>query len=256
MASTWIAYNELAWTEELLGDPAACEAEAGLCADLIERTARKPPANLLHLGCGAGGYDHVFKRHVAVTGVDLSCGMLARARAAHPDIEYLEGDMRTLRLGRRFDVVAIPDAIDYMASEEDLRQVFETAALHLGPDGVLLVVGKPAETFRNNNFAYAGERDGVEVTLLENNYIHPFRKHTYEATLVYLIRRRGELTIHTEQQVLGLFPEKTWDRLFAETGFAMEKVPLAGAYDPYLLGESEYPMTVFVGAKRQRQDGQ
>jgi ubiquinone/menaquinone biosynthesis C-methylase UbiE len=247
MASTWLAYNELAWTEDLLADPAEYEDEVRVYVDLIKRTATEPPHTLLHLGSGAGGHDRIFKRHFAVTGVDLSSGMLNKARAAHPDIEYIEGDMRTLRLNRQFDAVAIPDSIDYMVSLDDLRQAIQTSVEHLKTGGVLLVVAKTEETFQNNNFAYTGEKDGVHVTLLENNYINLFRPNSYEATLVYLIRQQGELTIHTDHQILGLFPKATWDQVFKDAGLAIRTKTLDGIYDKYLLGEGEYPLTILVG---------
>lgn len=191
--------------------------------------------------------DHSFKRHFTVTGVDLSAGMLAKARATHPDIEYLEGDMRTLRLGRLFDAVAIPDSIDYMATLDDLRSAIATAVAHLKPGGVLLVVGKPQEQFQNNNFAYTGERQGIHLTLLENNYINPHRPNTYEATLIYLVRQSGELTMHHDRHILGLFPQVTWEQVFREAGLMLHQHSLDGLYDPYLLGEGSYPQTIFVG---------
>ena len=249
MASPWIAYNELAWTEDWLADPAAYEDEVKVYVDLIQRRASKPPRTLLHLGSGAGGHDTIFKRHFAVTGVDLSPGMLSKARNLHPDIEYIEGDMRTLRLDRKFDAVAIPDSIDYMASRQDLEQAVQTAAMHLKTGCVLLVTAKTKEIFQNNNFAYSGEKDGIHVTLFENNYINPFHPDTYEATLVYLIRQRGELTIHTEQQVLGLFSQPIWTEVFKNAGITMRKTSLDGIYDPYLLNDGEYPLVVFVGRK-------
>lgn len=249
MASTWIAYNDLAWTEDLLAGPAEYEDEVMVYVNLIKRTAAEPPNTLLHLGSGAGGHDRIFKRHFTVTGVDLSPGMLDKARAAHPDIEYLEGDMRTLRLNRRFDAVAIPDSIDYMASLDDLRQAIQTAAAHLKSGGVLLVVAKTEETFRNNNFAYTGEKDGVHVTILENNYINLFRPNTYEATFMYLIRREGELAIYTDHHVLGLYSQATWEKVFNDAGFIIRKTNLNGIYDRYLIGGGEYLLTVFVGRK-------
>lgn len=252
MTSTWIAYNDLAWTEDWLVDPAEYEDEVMVYVDLIKRTAVEPPDTLLHLGSGAGGHDRIFKRHFTVTGVDLSFGMLKKARVAHPEIEYIEGDMRTLRLNRQFDAVAIPDSIDYMASQGDLRQAIQTAAAHLKPDGVLLVVAKTEETFQNNNFAYSGEKDGVHVTLLENNYINPFRPNTYEATLVYLIRQQGELTIYTDHQVLGLFSQATWGQVFKDAELTMQKTKLSDIYDKYLLCNGEYPLTVFVGQRAQQ----
>jgi len=249
LASTWIAYNDLAWTEDWLADPVEYEDEVMVYVDLIKRTASEPPSTLLHLGSGAGGHDRIFKRHFTITGVDLSLGMLNKARVAHPDIEYLEVDMRTLRLNRQFDAVVIPDSIDYMASQDDLRLAIQTAVVHLKTNGVLLVVAKTEETFQNNNFAYTGEKDGVHVTLLENNYINPFRPNTYEATFVYLIRQQGELTIHTDHQVLGLFSQATWEKVFNDAELTMQKTNLNGIYDKNLLGDGEHPLTVFVGQK-------
>ena len=249
MASTWIAYNDLAWTEDWLADPAEYEDEAMAYVDLIKRNAAEPPSTLLHLGSGAGGHDSIFKRYFTVTGVDLSLGMLNKARVTHPDIKYLEGDMRTLRLNRQFDAVVIPDSIDYMDSLDDLRQAIQSAVAHLKTSGVLLVVAKTEETFQNNNFAYTGEKDGVHVTLLENNYIDPFRPNTYEATFVYIIRQHGELTIRTDHHVLGLFSQATWGQVFNDAELTMQKTNLDGIYDNYILGDGDYPLTVFVGQK-------
>ena len=168
MASKWIAYNELAWTVDWLAEPKEYEDEVMVYVNLIRQTAKEPPGTLLHLGSGAGGHDKIFRRYFSVTGADLSSGMLNIARVANPGIEYLEGDMRTLRLNRQFDAVAIPDSIDYMVSQYELRQAVQTAAVHLKTNGVLLLVAKTKETFQNRNFAYTGEKDGVHVTLFSN----------------------------------------------------------------------------------------
>lgn len=249
MASTWISYNDLAWTEDLLADPTEYEYEAESYINLIHKSTKNQLHTMLHLGSGAGGYDRYFKRHFTVTGVDLSMGMLNKARIAHPEIEYHEGDMRTVRLDRQFDIVAIPDSIDYMVSKNDLRQAIQTCVHHLKPGGVLLIVAKTKETFKHNNFAYEGSKDDIQVTLLENNYINPFRYNTYETTFVYLIRWHGKLSIQTESQILGLFPLTTWENLFNEFGLKMHKSILTGVYDKNLLGDGEYPMTVFIGQK-------
>lgn len=249
MASKWISYNQLAWTEGWLAGPEEYEEEARIFVDLLKAQTVKPPRSLLHLGCGAGGLDTFFKEHFEVTGVDLSKGMLDLARKAHPDIEYIEGDMRALRLDRQFDAVAIPDSIDYMATEEDLKKAVQTSVMHLKCGGVLLIAAKKEENFQNNNFAYTGEKENIQVTLLENNYINPFHPNTYEATFIYLIRRKGKLTIHTEHQVLGLFSQTMWKDVFHKAGIQMRQVVLEGIYDPYILNEGEYPITVFIGKK-------
>jgi len=249
LASTWISYNDLAWTEEWLVDPSDYKEEVLTYVDLIQRTATAPPRTLLHLGSGAGGHDRFFKQHFTVTGIDMSPGMLKKARDLHPDIEYIEDDMRTLRLNRSFDTVVIPDSIDYMATLDDLRLAIQTATVHLKTGGVLLVVAKTEETFQNNNFAYTGEKDSIHVTLLENNYINPFRPKTYEATFVYLIRRQEALTIQTDHHILGLFSRAIWEKLFYDAGLNMHMTTLDGIYDPYVLNGGEYPLTIFIGQK-------
>lgn len=249
MASEWKSYNELAWTEHWLADPEEHYDEVMFYINLIKEHSPAPPESLLHLGCGAGGHDTFFKKHFSVTGVDLSRGMIEIARSRHPEIEYLEGDMTKVKLDRLFDAVAIPDSIDYMATEEELFQAVSNAASHLKTGGVLLIAAKTKETFRNNNFAYTAEKEGIDVTLLENNYINQYKPNTYEATFMYLIRNKGELTIHTENQVLGLFPRSIWDNIFSKCGLAICETSLADAYKKYLFDNGEYPLTIFIGRK-------
>lgn len=249
MASNWISYNELAWTEDLLADPNDYEVEFNEYIKLIDSTAKTPVNTMLHMGCGAGGHDLLFKGKYKVTGVDISTGMLEKAKATNPEIEYIEGDMRTIRLNRQFDCVVIPDSIDYMVTLDDLKQAVQTSAIHLKPSGVLLIVCKTKETFQNNNFAYIGEAGDTHVTLIENNYINPYIPNTYEITMLYLIRQKGKLSKYIEESKAGLFSQKTWDDVLKNAGFKMNTSSLNGIYDDYLLGDGEYPMTIYIGKK-------
>ena len=250
MASDWISYNQLAWTEDFLAEPADYEQEVAHYADMVRQHASPPVHTLLHLGCGAGGQDLFFKRNFSVTGVDLSIGMLDKARAKNPEIEYIEGDMRTIRLDRQFDAVVIPDSIDYIATMGGLQQVIHTAALHLRRGGVLLVVCSTAEQFRNNNFVYTGEKGDVHVTLFENNYTSPYAPQTHEITLFYLIRQRGQLKTYSEHIVAGLFPQASWEGVFKQAGLTVYSQDLFGSYDQYLFDDGEYTQTIFIGRKQ------
>jgi SAM-dependent methyltransferase len=247
--SEWKAYNELAWTEKWLADPKDYKDEVARYVSLLRKYSSAPPKTLLHLGSGAGGHDRFFRDYFQVTGVDLSPGMQDLARAANPNVEYIPGDMRTIRLNKQFDAVVIPDSIDYMTTESDLRLAIETAVLHLKPGGVLLVVGKMEETFENNSFAYCGEKNGIHITLLENNHVYPDQPHSYEAVFIYLIRQKGLPAIHIDRHLMGLFPGETWDKVFREAGIIVDQKPLDGVYDNYLLAEGRYPMTIFIGQK-------
>ncbi|QTF92220.1 hypothetical protein, partial [Halomonas sp. BM-2019] len=139
------------------------------------------------------------------------------------------------------------DSIDYMASREELRLAFETARHHLHPGGALLVVAKPRELFHDNNFAYVGERDGIHITVLENNYVLPPGDEQYEATLVYLIRQGSELDVQVDHHRLGLFTQAAWEQAFREQGLDLHQQDLEGIYEPFMIAEGEYPMRVFIG---------
>jgi SAM-dependent methyltransferase len=75
--------------------------------------------------------------------VDLSPKMLAIARekaeAGALEIEWLPGDIRNVRLNRKFDVVISMFAvIGYQTNNQNISDTFETARLHLKSGGLFL----------------------------------------------------------------------------------------------------------------------
>lgn len=107
-------YGDLAWIWPLISPAEDYVEEAERICQAIGRYARLPVRSLLDLGCGGGHNDATLKRHFSVTGVDISPPMLSLAQSLNPEVSYLQGDMRSLRLEQRFDAVLIADSIDYM----------------------------------------------------------------------------------------------------------------------------------------------
>jgi SAM-dependent methyltransferase len=214
-------YQDLVWAFQIMTPPEDYEYECGLYAEWIKKHSRIPARTLLNLGCGAGHHDSHLKKHFQITGSDLSEAMLKEALKLNPEIEYIPGDMRELRLNREFDVVAIFDSIPYMLTREDLRKVFVTAAAHLKPGGVLLVVPDLIkETFVQNATSQIIHSQGnVDLAYIENHYDPDPADTTVEITMLFLIRRDGKLTIETDRHVCGLFPESVWRETLTETGF-------------------------------------
>ena len=116
--------------------------EAGYVRSLIER--HHPQArSLLDLGCGTGRHALLLAEFgYAVTGVDRSPEMLIAANAqggAGVRPHFLQGDVRSARLGQQFDVVvSLFHVMSYQATNEDLRAAFLTAKEHLKPGGVFI----------------------------------------------------------------------------------------------------------------------
>ena len=243
----WLSYTDLAWTELIISSPEEYREETELFCKAIINNSKNRPQALLHLGCGAGINDYTFKKHFKVTGVDISNEMLKIARKLNPEVEYIHGDMREIRLKVRFDAVAVPDSIGYMTTERDLRRAINTAYRHLNTGGILLIVASMRDNFKENNFVYTGSKKDIKITVFENNCITT--KTSYEATLVYLVRRKNKLEIYADKHTIGLFNLITWKKLLKEKGFSLKKINAENTYDRFMLKDGDYPQVMFVCRK-------
>ena len=214
-------YGNLAWTWPLISPPEEYEEEAGQFLRLLRTAASIDVREVLHLGCGGGHVDSRLKPHLRITGVDLSPAMLRLAQRLNPEVTYRRGDMRNVRLGRRFDGAIISDAVGYMQTPQDLTRAFATAFRHLKPGGAFVTYAEltPDRFEQNWTEAIRGRRGRDYVVLVENRYDPDPRDTTFEATFLFLLRRGGRLAVETDRHVLGLFPEATWRRCLRTAGF-------------------------------------
>ena len=218
-------YSELGNWWPLLSPPEDYLDEADFFYHALVTAGLPSEPTLLELGCGGGNNAAHLKAHFAsVTLTDVSPQMLAVSRTLNPDCEHVAGDMRTLRLGRAFDVVFIHDAIDYMTTEHDLGLALETAFLHCAPGGLALVVPDyVTETFRP--ITEHGGSDGEDRALryLEWTYDPDDTDTTYTVEYAYLLREGDQgARVEHDRHICGLFPRDEWIRLLRETGFRPE----------------------------------
>ena len=140
MEETPKLYRELAAWWPLLSAPEDYAEEAEDYRRLILEGSDGEARDVLELGSGGGNNASHLKAHFRLTLVDRSPQMLDVSRRLNPECDHVEGDMRSVRLGRTFDAVFVHDAIAYMTTEDDLRGVFATAFEHCRAGGVALFV--------------------------------------------------------------------------------------------------------------------
>ena len=112
---------------------------------LTRFTAGMPPqGQVLDIGCGTGQpmARWLCGQGFAVTGVDSSAAMLALAREAMPDQQWLRADMRTLSLGRRFDGLLAWDSFFHL-HHDDQRAMFPVFEAHALPGAMLMFTSGP-----------------------------------------------------------------------------------------------------------------
>jgi SAM-dependent methyltransferase len=142
-------YRELASWFHLLTRPEDYAFEADLYGRLLTESAQIPVTTVLELGSGGGNNASHMKAQFQLTLTELSEEMLALSRSINPECEHIQGDMKTLRLGRQFDAVFVHDAVSYMTTEDDLRAAMVTAWAHCKPGGAtVLGQDEVRESFR------------------------------------------------------------------------------------------------------------
>jgi SAM-dependent methyltransferase len=215
-------YEELAEWWPLLSAPADYKEEALFFARLLNEECNPAPRTVLELGSGGGNNAFHLKSKFKLTLADLSPQMIAVSRKLNPECEHLEGDMRTMNLGRTFDAVFVHDAIAYMTSADDLGAAIRTAYRHCRAGGVALFVPDCVrETFvaETKHGGHDGD-DGRGLRYLEWTFDPDPSDTTYRTDFAILLRdRRGETRVVHDSHIEGIFPRAEWMRLMREAGF-------------------------------------
>lgn len=229
MNDTRRLYHDLSWIWPIISLPEDYIEESEFFCHVIKEKAGIEARTLLHLGCGGGRNDFTFKKHFDVTGVDISDEMLRLARELNPGSVYIHGDMRSIRLGRTYDCVVALDSVNYMKTEEDLIDLFQTAHEHLNPGGVFLtVVEESRERFKQNRtISSTHSRDDMQITFIENSFDPDPADNHFEMTFIYLVREKGNFEIFTDSHIWGLFKMEKWHRLLKGAGYSVQELEFA-----------------------------
>jgi len=214
-------YAELAPWFHLLTHPSSYAEEAAYYQRALESAADGEARTLLELGAGGGNNASYLKRRFACTLTDLSAEMIVVSRAINPECEHVQGDMRTLRLGRTFDTVFVHDAVDYMTTEEDLAAAIATAAAHTRPGGAALFVPDAVRERFAPDTSHGGHDgpDGRALRYLEWTRDEDPDDTAYEVDYAIVLREPGRPPrLEHDHHRCGLFPIATWERLLAASG--------------------------------------
>ncbi len=122
------------------------DAETNYLDALIKQFA--PQArSIFELGCGTGRHALALaQKGYDVHGIDLSDQMLTQAEALRAEnstfsnnLSFSVGDLRTVRLTKKFDVVAsLFHVMSYQTTNAELQAAFQTAAAHVNAGGLFV----------------------------------------------------------------------------------------------------------------------
>jgi ubiquinone/menaquinone biosynthesis C-methylase UbiE len=176
-------YSEFASWFHLLTSPASYVEEAQFARETMTAATASAIESVLELGSGGGNNASHLKAYFKMTLTDLSSAMIEQSRKINPECEHIQGDMRSLRLGREFDAVFVHDAVCHLLTPEDLTACMRTAFVHCRPQGVALFMP-----------------DSVRERCM-------FREGN------------GRVRVEHDTLVMGLFSREEWLQWLRETGF-------------------------------------
>ena len=220
-------YYDLAYLWPIFSPPQEYAHEADLWLQALREKLGDGHHSILDLGVGGGHLLSYLTAEFEATAVDISERMLANSIRLNDNVEHILGDMRSIRLNRKFNAVLLHDSVSYLVSEDELKKTFETAAAHLETGGLLITVPDWfRETFGGTFVEHRIiENEDGEFAFIE--YVSdpdPFDS-TIETIFFYILRNIDGIKVEEDRHITGIFPLETWERLMSESGFDVEVRP-------------------------------
>jgi ubiquinone/menaquinone biosynthesis C-methylase UbiE len=179
---------------------------------------------LLDVGCGTGSMPILLaKEGFEVTGVDLSSDMLmvAKEKADNENVTLtlFQQDMRELEgLGAYECVTVLCDSLNYILTEEDVKQTFLSAWNHLEPNGLFIFdvhsIHKVNDIFIGSTFGSNNEELSYIWQCYQGEY-----ENSVEHDLSFFILNKNNYERYDELHIQRTFSPKDYSRWLNECQF-------------------------------------
>jgi SAM-dependent methyltransferase len=223
-----IAFQKYAQYYDLLYADKNYDQEAVYVDALIQQ--HKPRASIIvDFGCGTGRHAVLLaNKGYNVHGVDLSSNMidLALQRARQEHVSFGCADIRTVDLGRTFDVViSLFHVMSYQVSNEDMSAVFARAYEHLLPGGVFIFdawYGPAVLTERPSVRVKRMEHEDLKVVRIAEPLLQPERNCVdVTFTVFFETKKTGLIETFTEKHVMRYLFVPEIEQLCMQHGFEL-----------------------------------
>lgn len=213
------------------------DRDAAYLLDVI-RQHHPSARTLLETACGTGQFLRRFQSDLAVSGLDISPGMLARAGRRVPDAELFAGDMAGFSLGRQYDVVCcLFRSIAYLKTTDRLVESICTMSRHLAPEGIIII----EPFFTPENF-WSGKLtsnhyhdDSMDITWMYASERPSTRLGRY--SIHFLVGSATGVEHFVEDHELGLFTPADFGASFAQAGLDLIHDPVGPAGTGLYIGK-------------------
>lgn len=203
--------------------------------------------NLMDVACGTGTHAQILTDSFTITGVDISPKMLKIAQNKVPEAVFIQGDMKSLNIGSKFDVVTcLFSAIHYNRTINELEVTLQNFYDHLYPGGILIF-----DLSLNNNNWIEGlvsvdtvvEKDLRIARICQSKKVDGI----FNANFVFLVKDHGEFDFDIDEHELGIFEVDDVMNLMKTIGF---ETFIYGDFTRKKWTNNNGERPVFVGIKK------
>jgi ubiquinone/menaquinone biosynthesis C-methylase UbiE len=180
--------------------------EAVRLQNLIIKYLESGGNSLLDVACGTGLHLKHLRDDFSCTGVDVSKSMLKIARKNAKGVTFKEADMKTLRLGKQFDVITcLLSSIGYVKTTASLEKTIRNFSKHLKKGGLTLIEPSHAKSVYVSGEPRITTYDRKDAKIARVNFTN-FRQATAVLNMHILIAERGkDAKYFIDKHELGLF---------------------------------------------------
>ena len=193
--------------------------EAVRLQNLIIKYSESGGNSLLDVACGTGLHLKYLKDDFSCVGVDASIPMLKIARKNANGVTFKEADMKSLKLGKQFDVVTcLFCSIGYVKTETNLERTIKNFSTHLKKGGLALIEPSHPDAFYIKGEPRLSTYDGKDTKIARVN-VTKMRKATAVLNMHIIIADRGkEANYVVDKHELGLFGINKTLRIMKDAG--------------------------------------
>jgi len=194
--------------------------EAVRVQNLIMKYSESGGNTLLDVACGTGRHLKHLKDDFSCMGVDASKAMLKIARKNVKGVTFKEADMKSLKLGKQFDVITcLLSSIGYVKTYSNLNKTIHNFAKHLKKGGIALIEPSDANSYYVKGEPRITVYDGKDAKIARVNVVK-IRQATALLNMHITIAEKGkDANYFMDTHELGLFGINKTLGIMKEAGF-------------------------------------
>ncbi|MCP4724503.1 MAG: class I SAM-dependent methyltransferase [bacterium] len=185
--------------------------------------------SVLEIGCGTGalgkylidaGYDY--------TGLDLYREMIDIARRENSSENFIQGDMRNLKLDRKYDSVIITGrSFSYLTEDREVNDTFKGIHGILNDCGILIFDNFDAHTVFNDFNEHTEQKielDDKTITRINRSSRTSDTSRTWDWDATYIIEKCGKRQEYRDKTTLRAFNQDELRQCLNQNNFRIQEV--------------------------------